>query len=104
VEAGDAGVGLLDHLRQAIQQLVGLELLRQEARDPAALVADEARRLGHPDLHRDPDELRVIHAAGQADPDRQRHPASADGTDPPGDRGGVEAELAHDVRGHLGLD
>jgi hypothetical protein len=64
VEAADAGVGLLDDLREAIEQPGRLELLREETRDPPALMAQEARRLGHADLHRDADQLGVVHAAG----------------------------------------
>ena len=41
--------------------------------------------------------------AGQADPDRQHRPARAHGADPAGDHLGVEAHLAHDVRGHRRL-
>jgi len=48
-------------------------------------VAQIARRLGHADLHRDPHELRLVDAAGHADPDRQVRAALAHVRDPVAD-------------------
>src|SRR5207244_1003997 len=72
--------------------------VQEQARDQAALPADEPRRLADSDPRRDPKELPARNRPWNSDVDRQLDAAGPNGSDPPRDHAGVEAELADDVR------
>jgi hypothetical protein len=103
VEASHAGGRVGGDGGQLAHQPIGLELARDEPGDPVAVVAQEASRLAQPDLPRDAQQLRTGDVPRHPDPDRQVSAPATDVRDPAGDRGGVEAELADDVRGHRRL-
>ena len=76
VEAGHAGGGVGRDGVSSRTQAVGLELAREQARQPAAVVAQEARGLAQArSSSRRAAASRTVHAPGQADPDRQVRPA-----------------------------
>src|SRR5437763_10272040 len=99
VEARDAARGIAELRRQALDQGGrAVAAWQQGAREEAAVPADEPSRLAHSDPRRDAKEPRARDRPRDSDEDRQSDAAGADGSDPPCDHAGVEAELADDVR------
>src|SRR2546427_1833690 len=60
--------------------------------------AHESRRLTDSDPRRNSKEPGTRNRPGNSDVDWKPHPTGSDGSDPPRDHAGVEAELADDVR------
>src|SRR5215831_1235554 len=100
MEAGDSVPGVTELRSQALDQGVGpVAVVHQQAREQPAVPADEPRRLADSDPRCDPEEPSALNRARNSDVDRQLDAAGSNGSYPPGERTGVEAELTDDVRG-----
>src|SRR5262245_28310218 len=100
VEAGDSVPAVTELRRQALDQGAGpVAVGHQQAREQPAVPPDESRRLADADPRRDPEELSALNRSRNSDVDRQPDAAGSDGSDPPREDAGVQAELTDDVRG-----
>ena len=82
---------------EAVDQPVWVEAAH-ETPGEASVLAQEAQRVTDPDPRRDTEELRARHRTGDADEDGESRPARPHALDPGRGHGGIEADLAHDVR------
>jgi hypothetical protein len=99
MEAADCGRWVGELRGQLLDQRAGAVAAAQEqAREQPAVPAQKSRRLTDSDPRRDAKELRARNRPGNPDVDGEPDAAGSDGSDPPRDHTGVEAELADDVR------